>query len=131
MSASGQRMRAAASEKAEMCGWTAISSAGTRLASATPMPKCIGSPVASTTTGLPRRDQMSSSVSDSGEAQLFFSARACVDHRQMALAADDQLGALDQRLQRARQGLDAVLADADDVSQTLMPRLPACRRRAR
>ena len=128
---SGQRRRAAASAKAETPGRIDISSGATSRASVAPMPKHIGSPVASTQTRFPRIFGMRSTSGAIGEGQARRSIRrpfARRHHRQMPLAADQHLRGVDQRARDRRKAGKAVLADADDSepgAHGLLPRISA------
>ena len=114
-SASGQPSRAAARLKALGCGRIVISSRGKWRDRVTPTPYHIGSPLANTVTrraptGFDRVDRRRRE----GVPRRTRSAPPVRHHRQMARAADQHLGGLDQRARRRREAGDAVLADADD-----------------
>ena len=87
----------------------------------TPTPYHIGSPLASTTTRRPRRAAIAAIVAASGLPPDRRSAAPGRHHRQMARAADQHLGGLDQRARRRREPGEPVLADADDGEPGLTP----------
>ena len=99
-SASGQPSRAAARLKALGCGRIVISSRGKRRDRVAPMPYHIGSPLANTATRRPRRAAIASIVV--GERALPDEPLGAVvgHHREMARAADQHLGGLDQGARR-------------------------------